>query len=55
MNSSIASYWCKRKAALFAADETADSPVVMDRHVEEALYELVVAGGDLTKSLLGVR
>jgi hypothetical protein len=44
-----------RKAALFAADESADRPIVMDRHVKEALHELVVAGGDLTKSLLGVR
>lgn len=45
-----------RKAALFAADEAADSSVVvMDRHVDEALHELVVAGGELTKSLLGVR
>ena len=44
-----------RKAALFAADEMAESPVVTDRHIEEALHELVVAGGDLTKSLLGVR
>jgi ATPase family associated with various cellular activities (AAA) len=43
-----------RKAALFAADEGAD-PVVEDRHVEEALHELVVDGGELTKSLLGVR
>jgi ATP-dependent 26S proteasome regulatory subunit len=44
-----------RKAALFAADEMLDAPVVMDRHVDEALHELVVAGGTLTKSLLGVR
>jgi len=32
-----------------------ESPVVLDRHVDEALHELVVAGGDLTKSLLGIR
>jgi ATP-dependent 26S proteasome regulatory subunit len=44
-----------RKAALFAADETPDKPVVVDRHIDEALHELVVAGGELTKSLLGVR
>ena len=44
-----------RKAALFAADEMLDRPVVTDRHLEEAMHELVVAGGDLTKSLLGVR
>ncbi|HJY77640.1 MAG TPA: AAA family ATPase [Burkholderiales bacterium] len=43
-----------RKAALFAADERADA-VVEDRHIEEALHELVVDGGELTKSLLGVR
>ncbi len=44
-----------RKAALFAADEFLDDPIVMDRHVDEALHELVVAGGELTKSLLGMR
>jgi len=44
-----------RKAALFAADEMLDNPVVTDRHVDEALHELVVAGGELTKSLLGAR
>jgi cell division protease FtsH len=44
-----------RKAALFAADEMLDSAIVMDRHIEEALHELVVAGGEVTKSLLGVR
>ena len=44
-----------RKAALFAADEMLGSPIVVDRHLDEALHELVVAGGDLTKSLLGVR
>jgi hypothetical protein len=43
-----------RKAALFAAD---DSPElrVQDRHIDEALHELAVLGGDLTKSLLGFR
>lgn len=43
-----------RKSALFAADETKDA-VVEDRHIEEALHELVIDGGELTKSLLGVR
>jgi ATP-dependent 26S proteasome regulatory subunit len=43
-----------RKAALFAADERADA-IVEDRHLDEALHELVVDGGELTKSLLGVR
>jgi ATP-dependent 26S proteasome regulatory subunit len=43
-----------RKAALFAADES-DDVVVADRHLDEALHELVVQGGELTKSLLGFR
>jgi AAA+ superfamily predicted ATPase len=41
-----------RKAALFAADES-DEMVVEDRHIEEALRELVFDGGELTKRLLG--
>jgi len=41
-----------RKAALVAADEGEDL-VVEDRHITEALHELVVAGGDLTTRLLG--
>jgi ATP-dependent 26S proteasome regulatory subunit len=41
-----------RKAALFAADEPGDVSV-QDRHVEEAMRELVIDGGQLTKSLLG--
>jgi ATP-dependent 26S proteasome regulatory subunit len=40
-----------RKAALFAADESSDS--VEDRHLDEAVHELVVEGGALTQSLLG--
>jgi AAA+ superfamily predicted ATPase len=43
-----------RKAALFAADESADL-VVTDRHFEAALHELLVQGGQITRSLLGVR
>jgi hypothetical protein len=43
-----------RKAALFAADESAEA-IVVDRHLDEALHELVVDGGELTKSLLGAR
>jgi ATP-dependent 26S proteasome regulatory subunit len=43
-----------RKAALFAADE-GEQLVVSDRHVDEALHELLVEGGELTKSLLGFR
>lgn len=43
-----------RKAAVFAAeDDGATELVVRDRHVEEALDELLVAGGPLTQSLLG--
>ncbi|HEV3164708.1 MAG TPA: AAA family ATPase [Isosphaeraceae bacterium] len=41
-----------RKAALFAVDDS-NEIVVADRHLDEALHELVVQGGDLTKSLLG--
>jgi ATP-dependent 26S proteasome regulatory subunit len=41
-----------RKAAIFAADEGAPI-VVADRHVAEALHELVIEGGELTKRLLG--
>lgn len=41
-----------RKAALFAAPDS-DPIVVRDRHLDEAMHEMVVAGGSLTKSLLG--
>jgi hypothetical protein len=45
-----------RKAAVFAAEETENGAlVVRDRHVDEALAELLVAGGPLTQSLLGAR
>jgi cell division protease FtsH len=45
-----------RKAAVFAAEENGTSPlVVRDRHIDEGLTELVVAGGPLTQSLLGAR
>jgi hypothetical protein len=44
-----------RKAAVFAAEEGGDGElVVRDDHLDEALAELLVAGGDLTRSLLGV-
>jgi hypothetical protein len=43
-----------RRAALFAADEGAEI-AVEDRHVDQALHELVVQGGELTKSLLGAK
>ncbi|HMQ33861.1 MAG TPA: hypothetical protein PKD53_24220 [Chloroflexaceae bacterium] len=41
-----------RKAAVFAADEGPEL-VVEDRHLREALHELVVEGGELTRRLLG--
>ncbi len=41
-----------RRAALFAAEDAAEI-VVSDRHLDEALHDLVVQGGELTKSLLG--
>ena len=43
-----------RKSALLAADDSGDL-VVRDRHVEESLQELVFAGGELTRRLLGAR
>jgi ATPase family associated with various cellular activities (AAA) len=42
-----------RKAALFAAGSAEGEIVVTDRHLDAALHELVVQGGDLTRSLLG--
>lgn len=43
-----------RKAALMAAEESSDEGIeVCQRHLDEALSELVVAGGQLTQSLLG--
>jgi hypothetical protein len=43
-----------RKAALFAAPD-GDPIVVKDTHLDEALHEMVIVGGNLTKSLLGSR
>jgi hypothetical protein len=43
-----------RRAALFAADDGEDI-IVKDHHLDEAQHELVVRGGELTKSLLGFR
>lgn len=43
-----------RKAALIACDQ-AGEPAVEERHLDEALHELLVEGGQLTKSLLGAR
>ena len=42
-----------RKAAVFAALESAKDLVVTDEHLDEALADLLVAGGPLTQSLLG--
>lgn len=43
-----------RKAALFAAPDGV--PIVVEpKHLEEALHELIVEGGTLTRSLLGYR
>ena len=43
-----------RKAAVYAAEEDGSGElVVRDRHLDEALAELLVAGGPLTQSLLG--
>jgi hypothetical protein len=43
-----------RKAAIFAAEEDGEGTLtVRDRHVDEALTELLIAGGALTRSLLG--
>jgi hypothetical protein len=42
-----------RKAALFAADE--GSAEIQDSHVDEALDELVISGGPLTQTLLGMQ
>ena len=45
-----------RKAAVFAAEESdGDELLVQERHIDEALTELVVAGGTLTHSLLGAK
>jgi hypothetical protein len=41
-----------RRAALYAADQEGEI-VVSDRYLDEALHDLLVQGGDLTKSLLG--
>jgi hypothetical protein len=43
-----------RKAALFAAEEDGAGPlVVREGHLDEALHDLVIEGGELTKTLLG--
>jgi hypothetical protein len=43
-----------RKACVYAAEEDGTAPLlVRDRQLDEALTELLIAGGPLTKSLLG--
>lgn len=42
-----------RKAAVFAAEDSNGEFLVREQHLDEALAELVVAGGALTHSLLG--
>lgn len=42
-----------RKSALLAADDSGADLVVRDRHVDEALRELLVSGGEMTRTLLG--
>lgn len=42
-----------RKAAVFAAIESEGDLIVNDRHIDDAIGELLVAGGTLTQSLLG--
>jgi cell division protease FtsH len=45
-----------RKSALLAAEESDAAKItVEERHLEEALSELLVAGGSLTQTLLGAR
>jgi cell division protease FtsH len=45
-----------RKAALLAAEESDAAEIsVAERHLEDALSELVVAGGTLTQTLLGAK
>jgi hypothetical protein len=44
-----------RRGALNAANATVGEIVVSDCHLDDALHELVVQGGELTKSLLGFR
>ncbi len=44
-----------RKAALLGAEDSSQQPIrITDAHIEEALAELLVAGGALTRTLLGV-
>ncbi|MDX2106969.1 MAG: AAA family ATPase [Candidatus Melainabacteria bacterium] len=42
-----------RKAALFAASSDKEEITITDKHLDEAIHEMLIAGGALTKSLLG--
>jgi len=43
-----------RKAALFAAEhQPTRTPLIKDAHIDEAMQELLFAGGNLTRKLLG--
>lgn len=44
-----------RRATLYAAEEDEEKPTVSDRHVNEALDELLIAGGTLTTRPLGAK
>ncbi|MFO0012465.1 MAG: AAA family ATPase [Planctomycetota bacterium] len=44
-----------RKAAVFAAMDSQEDLIIRDKHLDEALDELLVTGGTLTQSLLGAR
>jgi ATP-dependent 26S proteasome regulatory subunit len=45
-----------RKAAVLAAEDASDGKLtVQDRHLDEALNELLVVGGPLTRTLLGAQ
>lgn len=41
-----------RKAALYASDE-GDEIIVKDKHLDEALHDMVIVGGKLSKTILG--
>lgn len=44
-----------RKAAVFATEADEQGDKIKDEHLEDALAELIIAGGTLTQSLLGAR
>lgn len=44
-----------RKSAVFAAIEMPNEIIVRDKHIQDALGDLLIEGGPLTKSLLGAK